>query len=589
MLSLTFALPPIAALLCLALSDRVPSRWLGIGAAAALLACGAALLSARIAGQLPLALIDRTWLALDDFSFTLALVCDAANWGLVLLAVGGGGLGLLALALAVPPNVRGFGGLFAAALLALLAAAAGLTNRDTMLLPFLWALTTLLIFLALRASGALAGSDAPMIVLMGGLGGALLALGAVLSVSVGPLSVTPLALIAWTLAGILALGALPFHTLTQALSQAPAALAGALLAPALPLLGGWALIGFAAGQGSALPTIWRIGLTLLGLLTLLACAAGALGTTRLRSLVGWQFGAQIGLVLLALAQTGVVQPAGTIAPATVAAALLANAAITTLTCYLAVAVLERRTGTDDMAEIELREPLRLPSLVLLVGAASAVGLPGTWGLWMRSWLFDQLAQQLPLAIPIVLAVSALLALAWLVPLTLFWNYAQPTAQDAPSAPRSRLNAVMVVGVAAAAPLLILGIAPQLAWNGWLAGLQEDLIPGAGAPAPPGLIDQSICLLALLLLGTLPVLARARRTTATQDQPRLTGVAVPWALGESLGGLAWMATATAVFVQAWQALLALSRGLRRGMALFEQRYYLAGLLIAVILVIMLFIQ
>ena len=44
-----------------------------------------------------------------------------------------------------------------------------------------------------------------------------------------------------------------------------------------------------------------------------------------------------------------------------------------------------------------------------------------------------------------------------------------------------------------------------------------------------------------------------------------------------------------FNAAWRALLRVSGALRRGLALFEQRYYLAGLLIAVILVIMLFIQ
>jgi multicomponent Na+:H+ antiporter subunit A len=589
MLIFIFALPLLVALLCLALSDRVPSRWLGIGAAAALLACGMALLIARLTGRLPLALVDRAWLALNDHTFMLTLVCDAANWGFVLLALGGGGLALLALALAVPPNVRGFGGLFAAALLALVVVAAGLTNRDATLLPFLWALAALLIFLALRSSGALAGSDAPMIVLLAGLGGALLAMGAVLSTSAGSLSVTPLALIAWTLAGLLALGALPFHAPTQSLAQAPAALAGALLAPGLPLLGGWALIRFAAGQSTALPSSWRIALALLGVLTLLACAGGALGTTRLRSLVGWQFGAQIGLVLLALAQSGAAQSAGAIAPATVAAALLANAAIATIACYLAVAVLERRAGTDDMAEIELREPLWLPSLVLLVGAASVVGLPGTWGLWTRRWLFDQLAQLTPWATPIVLAGSTLLALAWFMPLTLFWHRAHLVAPDLPTTRRRRPSAIMLVGVAAATPLLILGVMPQLAWNGWLAGLQDVLALGAGVPALPSPIAQSICLLAALLLFALPLLARSRRFVAADDQPRQASIAAPWAIGASLRDLAWMAVAPEAFAQSWRALLALSRGLRRGMALFEQRYYLAGLLIAVILVIMLFIQ
>ncbi len=589
MLIYIFALLPIVALLCLALSDRVPARWLGIAAATALLACGVVVLSARISGRLPLVPVDRVWLALDDRTFTLALVVDAANWGFVLLVLGGGGLALLALALAVPPNVRGFGGLFASALLALAVVVAGLANRDATLLPFLWALAAMLIFLALRSSGALAGSDAPMIVLLAGLGGALLALGAVLAMSVAPVGVELPVLIAWTLAGLLALGALPFHAPIQSLAEAPAALAGALLAPGLPLLGGWVLIRFAAAQGDALPVSWRIALTLLGLLTLLSSAAGALGTTRLRSLIGWQFGAQAGLILLALAQSGANQPAGAVAPATVASALLANAVIATIACYLAVAVLERRAGTDDMAVIELREPLLLPSLVLLAGAASAIGLPGTWGLWTRQWLFEQLAQITPWATPIVLAGSVMLALAWLMPLTMFWQRARLSAPDLPVTPRSRPSPVMLVGIVAAAPLLILGVVPQLAWNSWLAGLQNDLVPGAGAPALPSSIAQGVCLLAALLLIVLPLVARSRRYTAADELPRQAGVAAPRALGESLRGLAWMAMATEAFDQSWRALLALSRGLRRTLALFEQRYYLAGLLIAVILVIMLFIQ
>ncbi|HJZ47364.1 MAG TPA: hypothetical protein VKE41_09370 [Roseiflexaceae bacterium] len=591
MLALIFALPLIVALLCLALSLRTPARWLGMGGALALLACGAALLAARLGGLLPLVLIDHTWLALDKRTISLALVFDTANWGFGLLALAGGGLALLVLALAVPPNVRGFGGLFAAALLALCAVVAGLANRDAALLPFLWALAALLTFLALRASGALASSDAPVIVLLAGLGGAVLALGAALAVLVAPVGAapTPLALTAWIVAGMLALGALPFHTSTQSLAEAPAALAGVLLAPALPLLGGYWLIRFAAGQGAALPPSWRVALTLLGLATLLSCAAGALGATRLRRLIGWQFGAQVGLVLLALAHTGASAAQESAAPPVVAAALLANCAIATIACYLACAVLERRAGTDDLAAIGLREPLRLSGLVLLAGAASAVGLPGTWGLWTRRWLFDELAQAAPWATPIVLAASALLGLAWVAPLALFWRRALPGAPEQQPASASRPSAVMFVGLAAAAPLLILGAAPELAWIGWLAGLQDDVARGAATPVLPSLPIQIVCAFAALLLLALPWLAHLRRCVPFDTQPQQGGVAMPWALGESLRGLAWLAIPAEVFASAWHALLALSRGLRRGMALFEQRYYLAGLLIAVILIIMLFIQ
>jgi NADH:ubiquinone oxidoreductase subunit 2 (subunit N) len=588
MFVLIFALPLFAALLCLALSSRAPARWLGILAAASLLISGVALLVARLIGRLPLELIDRVWLSFDQRVVSLTLVFDAANWGFGLVGLAGSGLALLALALAVPRNVRGFGGLFAAALLAICAVVAGLANRDATLLPFLWALAALLIFVALRASGALSGSDAPMIVLMAGLGGALLALGALLAMPAAAVGLLPLALIGWTLAGMLALGVVPFRTPAQSLAEAPAALAGALLAPGIPLLGGYALIRFAAGQSAALPRSWRVALTLIGLLTLLACAAGALGTTRLRHLIGWQFGAQAGLVLLALAYTGV-SSADRVAPPTIAAALLANGALATIACYLAVAALERRAGTDDMAEIELREPLRLPGTILLIGAASAAGVPGTWGLWTRRWLFDELAWAAPWATPVVLAGSALLAAAWVAPLALFWRRARPASLDGQSTASGRSAAVVFVGFVVAAPLLMLGVAPRLAWDGWLLGLQGALAPAAGSPALPGAVGQSVAGIAALLLIALPLIARSRRHALPDDQPRQGGVATPWALGESLLGLAWPATAAQAFAATWRAMLVFSRGLRRGMALFEQRYYLAGLLIAVILVIMLFIQ
>src|SRR6185436_11870146 len=163
-----------------------------------------------------------------------------------------------------------------------------------------------------------------------------------------------------------------------------------------PLLGGYALIRFATAQGPALSPTWRMIWALLGLLTLLVCAAGALNTTRVRQLIGWQFSAQIGLVFLALAQA-----------ATLAPALLANAALTTLACYLAAAVLERRAGTDDLAEIGAHGPLVLPGLAFLVAAGSAVGLPGTWGWWAQSELIGGLLREHPWAIGLLLAAAAL--------------------------------------------------------------------------------------------------------------------------------------------------------------------------------------
>jgi formate hydrogenlyase subunit 3/multisubunit Na+/H+ antiporter MnhD subunit len=183
----------------------------------------------------------------------------------------------------------------------------------------------------------------------------------------------------------------------------------------LPLLGSYALIRFVAAHWEATPPIWRTGWVLLGLLTLLACAAGAAGTTRLRQLIGWQFSAQIGLMLLSF---GLHRD---LPPLAVPVGLLINATLTTLACYLATAALERRAGTDDLAEIGARGPLILPGLAFLVGAASAVGLPGTWGWWSYRELLDTARTEAPWLIPPLLAGSALRLMSYVAPLAAFWR------------------------------------------------------------------------------------------------------------------------------------------------------------------------
>lgn len=584
MLILVFILPLIAALLCLALNQVVATRWLGIGTSAVVLIGAAALLYARLRAGLPVSLYEHAWVALEQQTIVVALRLDQANWALALLALAGGGLALLALALALPHNLRGFGGLFATADLALLAVAAGLVDQQQLFLPFLWATAALLSFLALRSSGALARSDAPAIVLLAGLWGALVLLGAALLVpavrpGAGSLQVM---LAFWVVFGLLALGGPPFHTLFQDLAEAPAALAGALLPVGLPLVGGYALIRFFASQGSLPAPGWRLALTLLGLVMLLACAAGAAGATGLRRLVGWQFSAQMGLLLVAAGQGGAALSVG-------APALLASGALATLVCYLAAAILERRAGTDALAEIALHEPLLLPGAVFLIGAAAAVGLPGTWGFWPRRWLADELLRATPWAVAPLLAGSTLLAATYVAPLAAFLRAGVvPTGEHGAPARGYPIGALITAALVAA-PLIVLGVFPRLGWDGWLAPAQAVLGPGraATAPALPGPAGQIACAVAALGLIGLPMLARGARRRSVPAERH--GVMLPQALGESLAWLAWIAAPVGSLARLWDGLLRVSAAVRRGLSFLEQRYYLAGLLIAVIIVIMLFIQ
>ena len=150
MFTLIFTPPFVAALVCLGLNRVAPTRTLGIFAAGALLIPTFALLLA----PLPPALPERIWTTLGDYPVRLALRLDAIGRPLALLALGGGALALLALALAIPPDLRGFGGLFALLLLALLTIVGGIANQEPLLLPCAWALTALLGYAA--ASGQLA-------------------------------------------------------------------------------------------------------------------------------------------------------------------------------------------------------------------------------------------------------------------------------------------------------------------------------------------------------------------------------------------------------------------------------------------------
>lgn len=581
MLALTFALPFAAALLCLALNRVAPTRWLGLGASGALLASAALLVAGRAQAGLPLALPERAWALLDTQPVRLALRFDGMSWPFALLGLVGGAVALAALALALPATLRGFGGLFAALLGLALATLLGLSNAEPILTPFAWTLAALLSFVALRASGAASDAGHAPISLAAGLIGALLLIGAALA-STGAAAAPPVALICWALAALLVIGAPPFHASVDQPADAPAALAGFLLALGLPLLGGYGLMRFAAGQ-TGLPQGWRVGLTLIGLLALLICSAGALGAGRARRLVGWQLSAQMGLALMAIGQGGAAL--GNAAPA-----LLANAALTTLASALALAVLERRAGTDDLSAIRTPGPLALPGLAFLAAAASAIGLPGAWGMWARRWLLDDLLRAAPWSVPPLLAGSALMALAYIAPLAAFWRTGPPSPEQPP---RARIALPTLAGPALAAlPLLVAGVAPQLAWRGWLSGSQLALAPDAPALAPalPGLPAQIGLGCAAAALLALPyALLRARANAGPPAaEAESAGVLVPQALGQSLRGLAALGAPDALFRRAWDGLLYACRALRRGLALFEQRYYLAGLLIALIVVIMLFI-
>ena len=576
-----FLIPLLAALLALALNRLIATRWLGVASAAALLASAAALIIASNRGTLlPIA---QPWLTLDNQTITLTLAYDAASLPLAVLVTAGGALAVLALALALPAHLRGYSGLIAAVMLALGATLIGIATSEPLLLPLAWAALTLLAFVALRASGGQTNQPLP-VGLLANLLGAVFLLGGALSVRFGGAGgdLPPVALASLLGAGMLALGTPPLHRTVSDVAEAPAHVAAPLLAFGMPLLGGYTLLRFATEN--MLPDHWRVGVQLLGALTLIICAAAALNERRLRQIVGWLMSAQLGLFLVALGLSHA-------ATATIAPALLLNAALSSAATLLAVGVIERHAGTDDLSEIRLDSALLLPGVALIIAAASALGAPGAWGFWPVRWLFDELQTDTPLLIGPLLAGSALCAMAWVAPVVAFLR-THESEQVPARTDRSRLLALCPLLMAL--PLALLGVAPRMGWNMWGAAARGALLgrdAGAiAAPTLPGAAGSTGALLALLAIIALPLLLRRSARHATTDsEVEASGVIAPTGLGASLRGLGWLGAPGGLFAQIWEWLIALSRGVGWLLSFFEQRYYMAGLMLAVVAVILLLLQ
>jgi hypothetical protein len=257
-----------------------------------------------------------------------------------------------------------------------------------------------------------------------------------------------------------------------------------------------------------------------------------------------------------------------------------------LVCYLATAALERRAGTDDLAEIGAHGPLILPGLAFLFAAASALGFPGTWGWWSYRELLDAARPETAWLIPPLLAGNALRVLAYAAPLVAFWR-ASETRSPRLGWPTA---VALFCSALAALPLLAWGVAPQLAWNGWLGAIQATASADSAFPRQLDTISQAVAGLAAFALVGLPLLALRgrRRCVPADEEPRNAALLTPAALGQSLRGLAWLGDPASLYRAAWSGLLGLSQGIARLLALLEQRYYLAGLMIAIIVVVMLMI-
>lgn len=545
-LAFVFILPTVAAVACLALNRAVATRTLAALAALAYALAAGLLVAARALDAL--AFVPIVWLSIGGQRLALTPGFDAATYPPALLTLAGGAVALAALAAALPAAVRRFGGLVAALALALQATLLGLAIAATAALaPIGWSLATLLGSAAVRTSGVHSPPEQLPRSMLAGLFAALLLCGAAL--------LPPAAALACLLlAALLAIGAPPFHAAFDDLAAAPGEVAAPLLALGLPLL---AVTALARIGGAGLTPAWQLTLVLAAIVTVVACAAGALGERRPRRLVGWMLSAQLGTTLAATA----VGSMALVLPLALGASLAALAA------GLAAGQLERHSGSDDLEALAAAGPLPWSGLAWLLATASAIGVPGMWGFWARADVYAALQAHIPWAVAPLLAGSALLGVAALAPLATFWRVG-PALR--PGAPR----VAQALPLLATLPLAAFGIAP------WLAGLR---------PAP-GLAAQIGSAAAVLVLLAAPLALRrlaARRLAADPDST-LDGVLTPRALSESLRWLAWLADPAALLTGLMNGLVALAGGLRRALSLLEQRYFIAGLVLGMVILIFLVI-
>lgn len=564
-----FASLLIGAAACFAGGQRAPARLLGLGAALVALAAAALVALVPAPTAEPTVLLE-----LGEVALSVDAGIGAAERAIALALLAGGGATLMALAGAIAPGVRGFGAIFAWALVALAAALLSLIAPPLSLAqPLAWAVLTSAGYASLRASGA-AASEAPPLGLTFGLLASVLLAGGLLAAG-GPLQAGELPAGPAALCGLLAALALagspPLAGARADATAAPAPLSAliyGLAAPAAALA--WLLR--AVASLPIMPQGWSIALGLLGAVGALACGAGALGVRSLRPLMAWITAGQTAAVVAA---AGLAGPLAALA----GPGALLGLMLTAVLGAGAAATLERTTGSDDYTSDGAAAP-PVAGAIWALAAAAALGLPPLWGFWPRLWLLEAAYEQQPWLLAPLLAGAVLTVLALLAPLARLWGPGRATGAIGAG------WADAVPAAIAGLPLLALGLAPGLAWAPWLSE-----VPFAPAELPAtaaARLAAAVAGLTLLALAAATVAAgpaRAAERERDEGEARLA----PDALGAALQPLAWLANPEPLLRALWGGLQWLSAGLRFVMGIFEQRYYLLGVLAALVIIMLLMAQ
>lgn len=558
----------VSGLAAVLFSRITATRYLGFAAGAAALFAAVALVFGPIETPAPLVLLE---LGAMQATVLPVIGLQMRALAIVLLISAAAAQGLLAAAL--PTSLRGFGAIFGWGQLALTATLISLaTPPYSVLMPLMWAVAALAAHAARISSGADGNDDglptnlvaaALSIVAVSGL----VAWRAALPATELPPTALGLSAIAAALALV---GAAPFTSARAPFASAPLPLQLLLGSVVLPTLGLGMLLQFLAAL-PRIPVLWSGSLLAVGLAGALAAALAALTATRLRLLVLWLSAAQIALVVAALA---VGDPLAVLA----APSLLAGALLSSVILTAAATVYERQVGTDALYSQSSVAVSPWFGLIWLLGVLAAVGVPPFFTYWGRRWLFEALAAQYEWLIWILPPAGLLLLMAGLWPLGRFVLPLQRRVG-------LLLPFEFLVGLLAALVLVIFGLVPDLAWRAWLSWLNY---------APPALpVDPLSWLMGIAALGAVSLLWWVMRAPAPERAMREVDEEpthlAPAALVQPLRRLLAAADATPVLQVVQSLFEAAGRLIQMLIAPFEQRYYLLGVLAALISIMLLMAQ
>jgi formate hydrogenlyase subunit 3/multisubunit Na+/H+ antiporter MnhD subunit len=586
MLIVALLLPLLAAIAAWFLDRVVPTRHIGYVAIGTLFISAVILTISGIVYGLPLQMLAVPWMQINDFTTTLTLRFDMLNWVVSVVVLFCSVAGMIGLIHSLPYNLRNYGRLIALLLLHVSIIIIGVAAQDTPLRIFAWGMAALVGGILMRLSGSLPGSNTPLISVVGGIAGAILLLVATFWRQYIPLGALPGTLIlCWSLAAFLAMGLLPFHSYMSSLSSAPAILAVFLIPLGIPLLGVLAFIDMAATQAPLINGTWTIVLVVMAILSALGCATGAIGATRLRAMLGWHASTQFALIVLVAISDGRALLLGV-------PLLLLNAIISTVMIALAIAYIEVRSNTDDLSQLRPRAKIGIAGIMLLIAVASSIGIPGTIGFIARWWVADILLTQAPWVIITLLICGSLQGLAWSVALASIWRR-MPRGLTAEQVIVSAIPpwGAWLGSIILAIIIFVGGIIPRFFWTLWLVPLQKRFAIDAAITTPTlPTLEQQIALAGVaVLIVVLPLLAARTRQRQMAGPNEQTTVAVPpQATAESLSLLTGIVRADWLLGGAWQMIIRIGGAIQWMLRLGEERYYVAGLVMGLIVIVLMLI-